>query len=87
MESLRTCVGCRRRGPAGDMLRLVIESGTVTIAGRRKRSGRGASVHRDPACLESARQPGVLARAFKRPVELAVEAALTFSQLSATSRK
>ena len=44
-------------------------------------------MHRDPACLEAARQPGVLARAFKRPVELAVEAALTFSQLSATSRK
>jgi predicted RNA-binding protein YlxR (DUF448 family) len=87
MEPVRTCVGCRRRGPAGDMLRLTVQSGTVTAAGHRKGSGRGASVHRNPACLEAARQPGVLARAFKRRVELGAEATLTFSQLSASSRK
>jgi len=87
MDAVRICVGCRRRGPAGDMLRLTVTSGTVGAGTHRKGSGRGASVHRDPACLQAARQPGVLARAFKRPVELGAEAALTFSQLIATSRK
>jgi uncharacterized protein len=88
MKSVRTCVGCRRRGPAADMLRLTIEApGTVIASEHRKGSGRGASVHRDPTCLEAARQPGILARAFKRPVGLGEAAALTFSQLIATSRK
>jgi len=69
------------------MLRLTVTSETVAAATHRKGSGRGASVHRDPVCLQAAKQPGVLARAFKRPVELSAAAALTFSQLIATSRK
>ena len=87
MESVRTCVGCRRRGPAEDMLRLTIESGTVTMGARRAGSGRGASVHRIAVCLEALRQPGVLARAFKRPVELGAGTGATISQLIALSRR
>ena len=89
---IRTCVGCRRRGPAADMLRLTIESGTVHVGTHRKGSGRGASVHRDAACIEAARRPGVLARAFKRPVDQAAfgsdaVVASTISHSSSVSRK
>jgi len=84
--SVRTCVGCRRRGPASDMLRLTIDAaGTIRADAHRKGSGRGASMHRDASCVEAAQRPGVLARAFKRAVQQG--AALTISQSSAVSHR
>jgi predicted RNA-binding protein YlxR (DUF448 family) len=73
---IRTCIGCRRREPAGEMVRLVVQAkpgetaGQVELAGR-SRSGRGASVHPRPACLETGLRPEVLSRAFKQKVALA----------------
>jgi predicted RNA-binding protein YlxR (DUF448 family) len=70
---IRTCIGCRRREPAAEMVRLVLDapagepSGRVVVASR-SRSGRGASVHPRPACLETGLRPEVLSRAFKRKV-------------------
>ena len=84
---IRTCAGCRRRGPAGDMFRLTLETGTLRASLHRKGSGRGASVHRQVDCVQAVQRPGVLARAFKRPVELGEAAAETFSQLIAVSRR
>lgn len=82
---IRTCVGCRARGPAADMLRLTIDAvGTIQAASHRKGSGRGASVHRNATCIQAAQRPGVLARAFKRPVTLD---ASTISHSSAVSHR
>jgi predicted RNA-binding protein YlxR (DUF448 family) len=67
---LRTCIGCRRRAPAAEMIRLRLDHGVlVTGPG----PGRGASLHRTPKCVEAAARPGVLGRAFKRAVGLPSE--------------
>ncbi|HVV48260.1 MAG TPA: DUF448 domain-containing protein, partial [Polyangia bacterium] len=47
--SLRTCVGCRQRGPAGEMVRLALEAGELRLAP--PRAGRGASVHPRADCV------------------------------------
>jgi predicted RNA-binding protein YlxR (DUF448 family) len=72
---IRTCIGCRRREPAAEMVRLVVLSPAGDTAGRVElagpsRSGRGASVHPRPACLETGLRPEVLSRAFKQKVTI-----------------
>ena len=62
---MRTCIGCRRVGPAAEMVRLRLVDGQL-VAG--PGSGRGASLHPRAPCLAGALRPGVFARAFKRPL-------------------
>ena len=65
---IRTCLGCRRRRPKEEMLRLVrAADGRVRVDGIAP--GRGAYVCRDPECQERAFKPGRLAHAFRRPSE------------------
>jgi predicted RNA-binding protein YlxR (DUF448 family) len=67
---VRTCIGCRRRAPVTELVRLRLEGGRIVIAAG---SGRGASLHAAAACLERASSSGAFARAFKRPAaEIAV---------------
>jgi uncharacterized protein len=67
--SVRTCIGCRRRAPAADLVRIVVD-GTQLVFGRRGgRPGRGASLHPRRECLAAAVARRALPRAFKRPVE------------------
>jgi hypothetical protein len=66
---IRTCIGCRRREPATDMVRLFVMNGQVELAGP-SRLGRGASLHPRPACLETGLRPEVLSRAFKQKVAM-----------------
>ena len=71
-EPIRTCLGCRRRRPKGEMLRLVFAADgviRVDITG----PGRGAYVCRDPECRERALKPARLAHAFRRPSEVRTE--------------
>jgi uncharacterized protein len=75
---VRTCIGCRQRDSAAEMVRLVVgggqegtggkDDGQVVVAGsaRAEQTGRGASLHARPACLEKGLRPDVLSRAFKR---------------------
>ena len=72
----RTCVGCRGRASASELLRFVaIENGadgSVPIFSlvpdpARRRPGRGAHLHPDPACLVKAERR----RAFGRALRLA----------------
>ena len=67
---IRTCIGCRRREPAAEMVRLVVMNGQVGLAGP-SRSGRGASLHARAACLETGLRPEVLSRAFKQKIAMA----------------
>ncbi len=70
------------------MLRLSLDAeGTIRAQSHRKWPGRGASVHRDAACIEAAQRPGVLARAFKRAVHKGLVVGSTISQSSAVSHK
>jgi uncharacterized protein len=71
--SNRTCIGCRTIGPAGGMVRLVVQDGRVGIAARRggramPRQGRGAWLHPKIECVSAA--PRAVARAFKSAVRM-----------------
>ncbi|HEU0239194.1 MAG TPA: YlxR family protein [Micromonosporaceae bacterium] len=85
---VRTCVGCRTRAPASELLRVVAVTGdteggagpdgttddaTTSATGRfdivpdptRRRPGRGAHLHFDPACLALAARRRAFGRALR----------------------
>ncbi|MFI7574955.1 YlxR family protein [Micromonospora sp. NPDC049497] len=67
---VRTCVGCRRRAPASELLRIVAvgdEAGhSLRPDPARILPGRGANMHPDPACFAQA----VRRRAFGRALRV-----------------
>jgi uncharacterized protein len=79
---IRTCIGCRRRDAATEMVRLRVrahreqqpggqpgeKTGQVEVVVAESSTGRGASLHARPACLDTGLRPDVLSRAFKRRV-------------------
>ena len=70
MPPVRTCVGCRKRASSSELLRFVaVESGpgsfTAVPDPARRRSGRGAHLHPDPACLALAERRRVFGRALR----------------------
>ena len=64
---IRTCVGCRKRRPARELIRLALtpEGRLAAATSRRPLPGRGAWVHPSSACVERARRRGGLARALR----------------------
>ncbi len=60
-------MGCRRRAPVGELLRVVAGPGVLLVDERRVLPGRGAHLHRDPACLDLAERK----RAFPRALRVA----------------
>jgi predicted RNA-binding protein YlxR (DUF448 family) len=76
---IRTCVGCRRRDRQSHVMRVVAQSidgmQFAVIDERRRLSGRGAWLHPDPACLETAVKRKAFNRAFRGPVDTAQLAA------------
>jgi hypothetical protein len=67
---VRTCIGCRKRVPASELLRFVaIELGADQFSAvpdpARRRPGRGAHLHPDPACLAQAERRRALGRALR----------------------
>ena len=68
----RTCVGCGKKGPPAEMVRLVLgPSGEIAADLAGGAFGRGAHVHAGEACLTKAARGG-LARSFKEPVRATV---------------
>ncbi|MCV7279508.1 YlxR family protein [Mycolicibacterium flavescens] len=70
---VRTCVGCRKRELAVELLRVVAvgngagnTSSAVTVDSARKLPGRGAWLHPTPQCLDAA----VRRRAFGRALRI-----------------
>jgi predicted RNA-binding protein YlxR (DUF448 family) len=67
---VRTCVGCRKRELAVELLRVVALDGNgeqaVTVDPARKLPGRGAWLHPDPQCLDAA----IRRRAFVRALRI-----------------
>lgn len=66
----RTCVGCRRRAPASELLRVVagqhgVEGSTVVPDPGCRRLGRGAHLHPDSACLALAERRRAFGRALR----------------------
>jgi hypothetical protein len=66
---VRTCVGCRKRELAVELLRVVAVDGNgelaVTVDPARKLPGRGAWLHPEPACLDAAIRRRAFARALR----------------------
>ena len=67
---MRTCVGCRKRAQASELLRVVAvvrdgESIAVEPDPARIRLGRGAHLHPDPACLALAERRRAFGRALR----------------------
>ena len=61
----RSCVGCRRRAPKADLLRVVRTPSGVRVDPLGTAPGRGAYVHRDRACVTAAVRRGALVRALR----------------------
>ncbi|MGY1636345.1 YlxR family protein [Geodermatophilus sp. SYSU D00742] len=68
---VRTCVGCRKRAPVTDLLRVVARNGALVPDPRRTLPGRGASLHPTPECLRAAERRRAFVRALRSssPVE------------------
>ena len=63
-EPVRTCVGCRRKAPKSELLRLTW-NGALVIDVEQVQPGRGAYLHRDRTCLEQAARRRAVARALR----------------------
>lgn len=50
---IRSCVGCGARDAQGALLRVVFAAGTLAADPRRRAAGRGAYLHRRPACADA----------------------------------
>lgn len=65
----RQCVGCREMKEKKALLRIVrTPEGEVLLDGTGKKSGRGAYVCHDPACLKRACKSRALERAFETAI-------------------
>jgi uncharacterized protein len=66
----RTCIGCRRVAPKGELLRVVRSpDGGAWIDPSGAAAGRGAYVHRDVGCVAASFERNRLARALRIPLE------------------
>jgi predicted RNA-binding protein YlxR (DUF448 family) len=61
----RTCLGCRRRRPKGELVRLARGADGVVVVDDGRRQGRGAYVCAEPECVERALKSGRLGHAFR----------------------
>ena len=65
----RQCVGCREMKEKKALLRIVrTQEGEILLDSTGKKSGRGAYVCPDPACLKKARKSRALERAFETSI-------------------
>ena len=64
-EPERSCVGCRERAPKAELVRVARTPAGVRVDPHGNAPGRGAYVHRDPACVAAALRKGALASALR----------------------
>ncbi|MBU6245776.1 MAG: YlxR family protein [Actinomycetales bacterium] len=62
---VRTCLGCRQRALAADLLRVVLVQGRLVADPAKRLPGRGASIHPTVACLEAASRRKAWGRALR----------------------
>ena len=75
---LRTCVGCRRRAPQGQLLRFGAVDGVLTFG--RRVPGRGAYTCHRLECFERALQERAFPRALRRSVSADPELARLYTE-------
>ncbi|HET9249651.1 MAG TPA: YlxR family protein [Actinomycetota bacterium] len=64
-EPERSCVGCRRRAPKAELLRVARTPSGVRADPTATAPGRGAYVHRETSCVEAALRTGAISRALR----------------------
>lgn len=65
----RSCIGCRKVLPQGELVRYVLApDGTLLVDYRQRLPGRGAYTCPEPGCIAAAVRRGQFARAFRRPL-------------------
>ena len=64
-EPERSCVGCRERAPKAELVRVARAPAGVRVDPRGNAPGRGAYVHRDPACVVAAVRKGAIVSALR----------------------
>jgi predicted RNA-binding protein YlxR (DUF448 family) len=64
-EPERSCVGCRERAPKAELVRVARTPAGVRVDPHGNGPGRGAYMHRDPACIAAALRKGALASALR----------------------
>ncbi|MTV23921.1 YlxR family protein [Nitriliruptoraceae bacterium ZYF776] len=86
---VRTCVGCRRRRPQGELARFARTPDGVRYDRRRRMPGRGAYVCPDPTCIEAAakRGAGALRRALRGAPEAEAHGALEALRTEVATRR
>jgi predicted RNA-binding protein YlxR (DUF448 family) len=69
-EPARTCVGCRGEAGKGSLIRIVRNAGgEVSVDPSGHAPGRGAYLHSDAECIESARRKRSLDRALRTTIQ------------------
>jgi predicted RNA-binding protein YlxR (DUF448 family) len=71
-DTVRTCVGCRKRDSSANLLRTVVSVGDTGTAGvvpdpGRRAPGRGAHLHPTTECLDLAERRKAFPRALRTP--------------------
>ncbi|HEX2089205.1 MAG TPA: YlxR family protein [Actinomycetota bacterium] len=65
----RTCVGCRRKAPKSELLRMVRhDDGDISVDPSAKAPGRGAYVHPTDDCIRTAIRTRSVARALRTQI-------------------
>jgi predicted RNA-binding protein YlxR (DUF448 family) len=77
---VRTCVGCRQRAAARELLRVVAVEGALVPDPSRRLPGRGAHVHPVVGCLDLAERRRAFPRALRVPAPVDASALRAFVQ-------
>lgn len=73
----RTCIGCRKRADANELIRIVVDAdspGEIRVDRRRRLAGRGAHLHPTKACLDAATRRRAFSRALRAQGSLNIAA-------------
>jgi uncharacterized protein len=69
-EPVRTCLGCREGAGKQGLIRVVRRAeGGAAVDGTGRAAGRGAYLHADAACVETARKRRSLDRALRTAIQ------------------
>jgi predicted RNA-binding protein YlxR (DUF448 family) len=69
---MRTCIGCRQQEPQTKLIRVVLSDGKAMLDLTKTAPGRGAYLHQDSECINTAVTRKLLTRALKAQSNLDV---------------
>ena len=79
-QPIRTCVGCGRKAPQGELVRFVARGRELTLDARGRAPGRGAYTCRRLVCFERAESRRAFARTLRRTVAVPSGLKATFEE-------